>query len=137
MNNTRFFKQAELLLQILPFFKKNTVFALKGGTAINFFLRDLPRLSIDIDFTYLPVANREESIKEISDSLQIASEQIKSRISGILVSHKYLPDSELKTGVIFQKNNISIKVEPNLVLRGFVYESSEKIFADLRWICLD
>jgi hypothetical protein len=45
MKGTVFFKQAELLLRILPLIYKEDVFALKGGTAINFFVQDLPRLS--------------------------------------------------------------------------------------------
>ena len=58
MKDTIFFKQAELLLRILPLIDKEEVLALKGGTAINFFVRDLPRLSVDIDLTYLPVNER-------------------------------------------------------------------------------
>jgi len=34
LKDTRFFKQADLLLQLLPFFSKNNIFAIKGGTAI-------------------------------------------------------------------------------------------------------
>ena len=58
MKDTVFFKQAELLLRILPLVYEQDVFALKGGTAINFFLRDLPRLSVDIDLAYLPLNDR-------------------------------------------------------------------------------
>ena len=43
--------QVDLLLQILPHIAKEEIFALKGGTAINLFVRDMPRLSIDIDLT--------------------------------------------------------------------------------------
>jgi predicted nucleotidyltransferase component of viral defense system len=59
MKDTVFFRQAELLLRILPLIYKEYVFALKGGTAINFFVRDLLRLSVDIDLTYLPLKNRD------------------------------------------------------------------------------
>jgi predicted nucleotidyltransferase component of viral defense system len=55
MRDTVFFRQAELLLKILPLIYREDMFALKGGTAINFFIRDLPRISVDIDLTYLPV----------------------------------------------------------------------------------
>ncbi len=48
-------RQVALLIRVLPYVAEETVFALKGGTAINFFVRDLPRLSVDIDLTYLPV----------------------------------------------------------------------------------
>ena len=62
-------KQAELLLRILPLVMREDVFALKGGTAINFFWRDYPRLSLDIDLTYLPVKDRDQSLLDISDRL--------------------------------------------------------------------
>jgi predicted nucleotidyltransferase component of viral defense system len=47
--------QVDLLIRLLPLVAEERVFALKGGTAINLFYRDLPRLSIDIDLTYLPI----------------------------------------------------------------------------------
>jgi hypothetical protein len=46
MNKNLFHQQAELLLSILPYMTKDTEFALHGGTAINFFVRDMPRLSV-------------------------------------------------------------------------------------------
>jgi hypothetical protein len=49
MNGAPFFKQADLLIQVMPFVNAEACFALKGGTAINFFVRDFPRLSVDID----------------------------------------------------------------------------------------
>jgi Nucleotidyl transferase AbiEii toxin, Type IV TA system len=52
-------KQVTLLIKTVPLVASETAFALKGGTAINLFLRDMPRLSVDIDLTYLPVADRE------------------------------------------------------------------------------
>ena len=53
-----FFKQAELLLRTLPLFQEEADFALKGGTAINFFVRNMPRLSVDIDLRFLPITDR-------------------------------------------------------------------------------
>jgi hypothetical protein len=61
-----YYKQAELLLRILPIINTEVDFALKGGTAINFFVRDMPRLSVDIDLTYLPVGEREIALDGIS-----------------------------------------------------------------------
>jgi hypothetical protein len=52
MINSLYFKQAELLLRIIPLIDREAVFALKGGTAINFFARDIPRISVDIDLVY-------------------------------------------------------------------------------------
>ena len=51
----RYVDQARLLIDVLPHIAQEEVFALKGGTAINLFYRDMPRLSVDIDLTYLPV----------------------------------------------------------------------------------
>jgi predicted nucleotidyltransferase component of viral defense system len=62
MNTSLYEAQVELLVGILPYVAKETMFALKGGTAINLFYRDLPRLSVDIDLTYLPVKDRADSL---------------------------------------------------------------------------
>ncbi len=56
-----FYKQVSLLVQLLPVVGQQTCFALKGGTAINLFIRDLPRLSVDIDLVYLPMTEREQA----------------------------------------------------------------------------
>ena len=65
----QYVRQVRLLLSVLPDIARETVFALKGGTAINLFYRDMPRLSVDIDLTYLPAADRESSLEGIDDSL--------------------------------------------------------------------
>ena len=51
----QYVNQSRLLLQLLPLIKKYPHFALKGGTAINFFIRDFPRLSVDIDLSYIKI----------------------------------------------------------------------------------
>jgi len=53
--------QVDLLLQVLPYVAKEKIFALKGGTAINLFVREMPRFSVDIDLTYLPVDSRKNA----------------------------------------------------------------------------
>jgi len=50
-----YYKQVQLLLEVLPYINNEKCFALKGGTAINMFVRDMPRLSVDIDLMYLPI----------------------------------------------------------------------------------
>jgi hypothetical protein len=69
MNDSPYYRQARLLLRILPIIARYPLFALKGGTAINFFVRDLPRLSVDIDLTYTPVNDRETALATISNTL--------------------------------------------------------------------
>ena len=52
-----------MLLNILPIVNQFDCFALKGGTAINLFIRNMPRLSIDIDLAYLLIEPREQFLK--------------------------------------------------------------------------
>jgi hypothetical protein len=103
MKDTVFFKQAELLLRILPLVYKEDVFALKGGTAINFFVRDLPRLSVDIDLTYLPVNDRGSALNEIHSSLLLISEQIKKGIPGSVIIPKIIHGTDALRGLIVDR----------------------------------
>ena len=121
MKETIFFQQAELLLRILPLINKENVFALKGGTAINFFVQDLPRLSVDIDLTYLPINDRDSALNEIRNSLLLISEEIKRRIPGTEIITKIIHGTEVLRGLIVDREGVTIKIEPNLVLRGSVY----------------
>ena len=75
----RYVAQARLLLSVLPDIATEAVFALKGGTAINLFYRDMPRLSVDIDLTYLPVADRQSSLEEIDDAFNRIATAIAKR----------------------------------------------------------
>lgn len=75
MNNS-FSEQVRLLVAVLPLVAKEDCFALKGGTAINLFVRDLPRLSVDIDLAYIPVQDRDSSL----DAIDAAMKRIRQRI---------------------------------------------------------
>ncbi len=74
-------RQVALLVRILPFVVEEDCFAVKGGTAINLFLRDLPRLSVDIDLTYLPVADRATSLAEIDNAMKRIAIRISDSLS--------------------------------------------------------
>ena len=76
MKNTQYFEQAKLLLKALPIINSESVFALKGGTAINFFLRNLPRISVDIDLTYTLVNDRNTALSDINESLHRISSEL-------------------------------------------------------------
>ena len=121
MKDTIFFKQAELLLRILPLIYNEEIFALKGGTAINFFLRNLPRLSVDIDLTYLPVNDRDSALNEICSSLLLISEGIKRRMPGTEIIQKKIHGTDVVRGLVVDREGVTIKIEPNLVLRGSVH----------------
>ena len=71
-----FYRQAELLVRALPCVARRLEFALKGGTAINFFFRNLPRLSVDIDLTYLPLLPCEEAMPKIRHGLHSIAQDI-------------------------------------------------------------
>lgn len=62
-------RQAALLVRAIPLVAEETCFALKGGTAINLFVRNMPRLSIDIDLTYLRITDRATSLAEIDTAI--------------------------------------------------------------------
>ena len=65
----QFRQQAALLIRTIPLVAAETCFALKGGTAINLFVRDMPRLSVDIDLTYLLVEDRPTSLANIDAAI--------------------------------------------------------------------
>ena len=121
MIQSQYFKQANLLLRILPFLAGESDFALKGGTAINFFVRDFPRLSVDIDITYLPINDRNTAIQEISLMLLRYSTYIQKIFPNSKVTEKKLKNGNLINGLIVVNDNTTVKIEPNLIIRGSVF----------------
>lgn len=115
-------KQVALLIKTVPLVAAETAFALKGGTAINLFLRDMPRLSVDIDLTYVPVADRESSLKEIDAALHRIKKQIERGIPGARVSTSAPKGGKYITKLIVRSDGAQIKIEVTPVLRGCVYE---------------
>ncbi len=83
MFDSRYNAQVRLLLRCLPETGRHQCFALKGGSAINLFVQKMPRLSVDIDLTYLPLKSRTEALSEIHATLQIIRDDIERRIPGI------------------------------------------------------
>ena len=114
-----YFKQVQLLVQVLPMLEAHPVFALKGGTAINLFVRDLPRLSVDIDLAYEPVKGRDESLKDIHQNLLRLSQALE--VQGLRVQ-KNSPESITRLTVSNQEAQIKIETSP--VLRGTVHQTN-------------
>jgi hypothetical protein len=113
----RYRDQVQLLLDVLPYVAEEPAFALKGGTAINLFEWDLPRLSVDIDLTYLPLEDRGTSLRSITDGLL----RIKKRIEDKLKPTKAtLVDQGggLEAKLNCQRGTTQIKIEVNPILRG-------------------
>lgn len=111
-------EQARLLLRVLPFIMRQECFALKGGTAINFFVRDMPRLSVDIDLAFLPQLERGAAILEISRALREIAGRVKHNVPGTKAILSGKTDSPK---ILIQGAGVQVKIEPNLTLRGAVY----------------
>jgi len=127
VNNLKSYEYASLLLKVLPYVSKEKIFALKGGTAINLFLRDLPRLSVDIDLTYLPLQNRDESFMGIHEGLKGIKTDIENSLKDARVTFVQVRGISVPTTLTVQQNAVSIKIETNLVLRGAVYAPQIKV----------
>lgn len=110
--------QVKLLLDILPLVMDEDVFALKGGTALNLFEWDLPRLSVDIDLTYLPNHDRAESLTVISETLARIGGQIEKRLSPTKVVMPAQGAEHLEVKLFCQRVRTQVKVEVNPSLRG-------------------
>ena len=78
--NEMYKKQVALLIRIMPSVYSIKDFAVHGGTAINLFVKDMPRYSVDIDITYIPIKNREKSFNEINKHLNSLKQQIERTI---------------------------------------------------------
>lgn len=124
MHNEKYLKQAELLLRILPNVAREEVFALKGGTAINFFWRDFPRLSVDIDLTYVKVEARELSLTNISTRLASIEGRIQRIFPQINIAKKKIEENII--GLIINTRDSVVKIEVNPVVRGTVYPTVNK-----------
>jgi hypothetical protein len=116
-------RQVGLLVRTLPYVAEEECFALKGGTAINLFVRDLPRLSIDIDLTYLPIADRDQSLAEIEKSLRRIGVRIQSVMKGITITESAPATQRTINKLILRTpDRVQIKIEVAPVLRGCVYD---------------
>src|SRR6056297_728407 len=96
-------KQVTLLLRIIPELNKIPEFAMHGGTAINLYYHDMPRLSVDIDLTYIPFDSREKDLKNIGLLLKNLSEKLKRNIPGIRINSGSNSYEEMK--LFCRKNN--------------------------------
>lgn len=120
-----YFRQAALMMRALPFVAEEDCFALKGGTAINFFHRNLPRLSVDIDLTYLPMANRAESLKSIDQALKRIGARIQRNMPGVSIQPTALKGENTVVKLLIREKDAQIKIEVTPVLRGSVFDTQK------------
>jgi predicted nucleotidyltransferase component of viral defense system len=119
-------KQAALLIRSIPFVAAEKEFALKGGTAINLFVRDMPRLSVDIDLTYVPVADRTTSLKAIDAGMKRMAEAITKGMRSVHLNASKPKGENCTTMLILHAAGAQIKIEVTPVLRGCVYDPAMK-----------
>ena len=112
-----FLQQANLMVECLPIVFQESCFSLKGGTAINLFMTNLPRLSVDIDLVYLPIEPFSESQEKISEALNRIAKQLTAAIPRSK-SQLSLSENKLTQKINFQAGRIGVVIEPNLVIRG-------------------
>lgn len=120
--NKMYKSQVALVLDTLPEIAKEKTLALHGGTAINLFIRNMPRLSIDIDLTYIEISDRESSFDDIIKSLN----QIKARLN------EFKPDivteiQEDNLKLLLSHRQAQIKLEVNQINRGCIADVETKV----------
>lgn len=121
-----YFKQASLMLEVLPSVAAEDCFALKGGTAINFFLREMPRLSVDIDLTYLPLEDRNTSLKNISDALKRIAERFKKVNPKAMIQEGLIGGTKVVSKLYVSNAESQVIIEPNLTLRGVFFPTQTR-----------
>lgn len=114
------------LTEILKYINENPLLreslALKGGTAINLTVFDLPRLSVDLDLDYIRNNSREEMLEErrkISENLTKYMAMTEYELSGkSRFSHSL--DSYIFSYTNTAGNKDNIKLEINYSLRSHI-----------------
>jgi predicted nucleotidyltransferase component of viral defense system len=109
--------QVDLLIRCLPAVAQVREFALKGGTAINLFHHDMPRLSVDIDLTFLPITDRNTALGAIHSQLAAIADEICRTIPKVNVQ---LTEGNTPK-LLVASPDARIKVEPNTVIRGSLF----------------
>lgn len=108
-------RKVELLLRILPFVTDEECFAIHGGTAINLFVNNLPRLSVDIDLTYIPLEDRDTSITKINEALTRISERVHRQFKDVRI----IPRLDI-CKITCESRGCQVKIEVNKTKRGLV-----------------
>jgi predicted nucleotidyltransferase component of viral defense system len=122
-------QQAALLIRVLPHVAREPCFALKGGTAINLFVRNMPRLSVDIDLTYLPVEGRPASLAAIDAALRRIADRVRANINQSRVTETRFEGEVTK--LLVRADGVQIKIEVTPVLRGCVFEPELRCVAPM------
>jgi predicted nucleotidyltransferase component of viral defense system len=118
MIDSKYIEQVKLLLRLLPAIARIPEFALHGGTAINLFHHDMPRLSVDIDLTYVPIHARSTDLTLIKKHLKSLSAELVKRIPDLRIENPGYTGAEYKLFCFLGKS--MVKVEVYTVIRGVI-----------------
>lgn len=113
--NSEYAKKVEILLRMIPIVTEEGVFAVHGGSAINLFVRNLPRYSVDIDLTYIPLEDRNSSLLHINEHLNSIAVKAKKAFRGMHIVEK--PDN---CKLLCEYQGCQIKIEVNQTKRGII-----------------
>jgi hypothetical protein len=117
--NPIYLDTARLLTQIAPLVFSDGTFALKGGTAINMFIRDLPRLSVDLDLVFIDHSlTRDKALGHINEAIRQSADRLNAR--GFQTRTTMMADSG-ETKLLVRRGGIEVKIEVNFVMRGTVH----------------
>lgn len=122
-------RQVRLLMRLLPIVAKEKCFALKGGTAINLFVRNLPRLSVDIDLMYLPLHGRADALAGIDAAMKGIEADILASIPASKVAQTVREGAVLR--LIVSADATQVKIELSPVLRGVIKDPAMTPVAEL------
>lgn len=111
----RYKKQVALLIRIMPSVYRIKEFAVHGGTAINLFHKNMPRYSVDIDLTYIPIESRDVSLNTINTKLLEVKQSLEKSIPDVKVIHK--PDV---WKLLCTYGEATVKIEVNGTKRGLI-----------------
>lgn len=117
------------MLQALPYVNNNTSFALKGGTAINYFYNDVPRISVDIDLVYLPLLDRQTTIQNINKGMINIAEDLRQKPWQVEIDKPVFEDTITKINV--SQRHERIKLETNGIFRGTVLQPERRMLSSL------
>lgn len=121
MARDRYAAQVELLVRAIPVVAEEPAFALKGGTAINLFYRDMPRLSVDIDLTYVPLDDRPTALANIDSAFDRMVARANGKLRGV-EAQRIAGGGDGDTRLLLRGPSAEVKVEVSPVTRGTVDE---------------
>ena len=120
--NPTYLATARLLVEVASLVFEGGGFALKGGTAINLFLREMPRLSVDLDLVFtnhqMP---RAEALAAINEGLRASRDRLLKR--GFQVQALSSASDMGETKLLVRRDDLSVKIEVNTVIRGTIHST--------------